>query len=105
MLRDRCDGLKMRWPYPGAEPSARRLTFARMLRHEDPRPRYAALLDEGDGTHCQVRAARPSPIDAFANLHCAPRQSILISPSDHLNNQKLSIRMWRAFLAALWLMP
>src|SRR3954468_894811 len=59
----------MRWPYPGAEPLARRFTFARMRRHEDGRPRDGrqrdtALLDDGDGTHGQVRAARPSQMDA-----------------------------------------
>ena len=102
---------------PGCGTPAQRFTFARMRRHEDRRPRGPSSTRQAPGATppCLTTAtahtagsgqhARSRSTPALANLHCAPRQRILITPSDHLNNQKLSIRMWRAFLAALWLMP
>jgi tripartite-type tricarboxylate transporter receptor subunit TctC len=106
MLRDKCDGLTRVRNARRSDSPLLACVATRIVARETGPGRDAALLGDGDGTHCRIRAARPSPIDALTReLALRPTTTHSDRAVDHLNNQKLSIRMWRAFLAALWLMP
>ena len=106
MLRDKCVGLTRVRNCRRSDSPSLACVATRIVARETGAGRNAACLATATAhTAGSERHARPRSTPALANLHCAPRQRIVIAPSDHLNNQKLSIRMWRAFLAALWLMP
>ena len=64
MLRDKCDGLtRVRNPRRSDSASLACVATSTVAR-ETAAGRDAALLGDGDGTHCRVRAERLSPIDA-----------------------------------------
>src|SRR4051794_1943587 len=101
MLRDKCVGLTRVRNCQRSDSSSLACVATGIAARETGAGRNAACLATATAhTDESERHARPRSTPALANLHCAPRQRIVIAPSDHLNNQKLSIRMWRAFLAA-----